>query len=249
MARYDVRNDGIGPYAVFYCDRCSREYRTQPDVKSTIQKEVGRSVLGGFLRNIPILGSAVANSVMGQDPRYQRSLEPAGVESAWKQVADVFHECPTCHQLVCNSDWDAKAGVCADDSPRRGQMAEAQAEQAAGVVKGLASAFGLGEALKNVGGVVKGAAALTARCPKDGTVAPPGTKFCPECGAEMVQPVLDACPKCKAPAGGARFCPQCGTKIERAAAPAPAPEPATCPSCGAEAKGAKFCPGCGAKLR
>ena len=32
MPRYDVRNDGIGPYAVFYCDICSREFRSQPDV-------------------------------------------------------------------------------------------------------------------------------------------------------------------------------------------------------------------------
>jgi len=25
MPRYDVRNDGVGPYAVFYCDKCDRE--------------------------------------------------------------------------------------------------------------------------------------------------------------------------------------------------------------------------------
>ena len=135
-----------------------------------------------------------------------------------------------------------EGGVCADDSPRRGEIAQAGAEQAAGVVKGLASAFGLGEALKNVGEAVKGAAAMTARCPRDGTLAKPGTRFCPECGAEMVQPTVDPCPKCGAPAGGAKFCPACGAKIERAAAPA------RCPSCGADAKGAKFCPECGAKM-
>ncbi len=243
MARYDVRNDGIGPYAVFYCDRCSREYRSQPDVKSTIQKEVGRSMLGGFLRNIPIVGSAVANSVMGQDPRYQHSLDAVQVASAWKQVADAFHECPTCHQLVCNSDWDAKAGTCADDSPRKEEIARGQAEQAAGVVKGLAGAFGLGEAIKGVGDAMRQAASLAARCPKDGTMAKPGTKFCPQCGAEMVQPAVETCPKCNKPTGGARFCPECGAKIERAA-----PAAVKCPACGAETKGAKFCPECGAKI-
>ncbi len=244
MARYDVRNDGIGPYAVFYCDRCSREYRSQPDVKATIQKEVGRSVLGGFLRNLPFVGNAVANTVMGQDPRYQHSLDEAQVQSAWKQVADVFHECPTCHQLVCNSDWDGKAGTCADDSPRRGEIAQAQAEQAAGVAKGLASAFGLGEAIANVGQAVRQAATMAARCPKDGTAAKPGTKFCPQCGAEMVQPALETCPKCGKPTGGAKFCPECGVKVEK---PAPAVA-AKCPGCGADTKGAKFCPECGAKL-
>lgn len=242
MARYDVRNDGIGPYAVFYCDRCSREYRAQPDVKATIQKDVGRNVLGGFLRNIPVVGGAVASGVESDNLRYQYSLNQQQVEAAWKQVADVFHECPTCHQLVCNSDWDAQAGFCADDSPRRGQIAEAQAEQAAGVMKGLASAFGLGDVMKNAAETAKRGAAMAARCPKDGTLAKPGTKFCPECGAEMIQPAVDACPKCGTPTAGAKFCPNCGAKIERAAAST------KCPNCGADAKGAKFCPECGTKM-
>jgi ribosomal protein L32 len=242
MARYDVRNDGVGPYAVFYCDRCSREYRSQPDVKATIGNEVGRNVLGGFLRNIPIVGGAVASGVDNNNPRYQYSLNPQQLESAWKQVADVFHECPTCHQLVCNSDWDAQAGFCADDSPRRGQIAEAQAEQAAGVMKGLASAFGLGDMVKNASEAAKRGAAMAARCPKDGTLAQPGTKFCPECGAEMIQPAVDACPKCGTPTAGAKFCPNCGAKIERAAASS------VCPNCGTDAKGAKFCPNCGTKM-
>ena len=44
MPRYDVRNDGVGPYAAFYCDKCNREYRSQPDVGNTIAKDVGRRV-------------------------------------------------------------------------------------------------------------------------------------------------------------------------------------------------------------
>ncbi len=59
-----------------------------------------------------------------------------------------------------------------DDSPRKGEIAEAQAQQAA---------------------------ELSARCPKDGTLAKPGTKFCPNCGAD---------------AKGAKFCPECGTKLQ-----------------------------------
>jgi hypothetical protein len=52
MPRYDVRNDGVGPYAVFYCDKCTREFRSQPDVGGTIAKDVGRRVAGDALRNI-----------------------------------------------------------------------------------------------------------------------------------------------------------------------------------------------------
>lgn len=242
MARYDVHNDGVGPYAVFYCDRCSREYRSQPNVTETIATDVGRNVLGGFLRKVPVLGGAVASSVDNNNPRYQYSLTPQQVEAAWKQVADVFHECPTCHQLVCNSDWDTQSGFCADDSPRKGEIAEAQAQQAAGVVKGLASAFGFGAVIQNAAEAAKKATELSARCPKDGTLAKPGTKFCPECGAVMIQPTLDNCPKCGTPTGGAKFCPNCGEKIERA------PASTKCPSCGTDAKGAKFCPECGTKI-
>ena len=66
MPRYDVRNDGAGPYAAFYCDKCDREYRSQPDVGATIAKDVGRSAVGGFLRRIPLVGDAVADNVVGE---------------------------------------------------------------------------------------------------------------------------------------------------------------------------------------
>jgi predicted amidophosphoribosyltransferase len=109
------------------------------------------------------------------------------------------------------------------------------------MVKGFASAFGLGAALQRAGEATQQAIASTARCPKDGTLAPAGTRFCPECGGAMAQPVVDACPSCGKETHGAKFCPECGAKIERNAA-------GSCPSCGADTKGAKFCPECGTKL-
>ena len=86
MTRYDVRNDGVGPYAIVYCDRCNREYRSQPDIGNTITKDIGRNVLGGFLRSVPLVGGAVADGVVGQDPRYVYNLTPQQLEAAWKQV-------------------------------------------------------------------------------------------------------------------------------------------------------------------
>ena len=108
---------------------------------------------------------------------------------------------------------------------------------------GTEAALGLGEAFKQVSQATQQAQAATARCPKDGTVAPAGTKFCPECGSPMTQPAPAAgtCPSCGAQVGTAKFCPECGAKIERAPS-------GLCPSCGADAKGAKFCPECGTKL-
>jgi ribosomal protein L32 len=135
-----------------------------------------------------------------------------------------------------------QAGHCNECSPRRAQIAEAEAEQAAGVVKGFAAAFGLTDALRGVSESIKAAGANVARCPRDGTVAAPGTKFCPECGGPMDQPATIKCAQCGADTQGAKFCPNCGAKVEAPVAVS------VCPSCGAEAKGARFCPNCGAKL-
>jgi ribosomal protein L32 len=241
MPNYDVRNDGIGPYAVFYCESCNREHRSQPDATATIAKDIGRQAMGGFLRKVPLVGGAMAAGVGQEDPRYSYSLTPEQVEKAWGQVKGRFRECPTCLRIVCLSDFDEQSGYCTEDSPRRNEMAQAQAEQAGAVLKGFAGALGLGEALKRAGEAAKQSATAVARCPKDGTLAPAGTKFCPECGSPMTQPAVDACPNCGKETHGAKFCPECGTKIERAAA-------GVCPKCGAQTKGAKFCPECGTKL-
>lgn len=249
MARYDIRNDGAGPYAVFYCDACDREYRSQPSIANTVAQDVGRKAFGGFLRNIPLVGNAAANTMDNEDPRYSRKMNDAQLDAAWKQVQQHFGECPTCQRIVCLSDFDAKSGFCQDDSPRTEEIAEARGAQTGAALKGLASAFGLGGAFAGVGDSIKQAtdaaqraSAQAARCPKDGTLAAPGTKFCPECGAQMVQPETAKCKQCGAETMGAKFCPNCGTKVE-------APQPAgKCPKCGTDAKGAKFCPECGTRM-
>jgi hypothetical protein len=239
MPRYDVRNDGIGPYAVFYCEKCEREYRSKPSIKDTIAKDIGRQAAGGFLRNIPLFGNAVADSVVGEDPRYIYALNDQQLDSAWQEVGANFHVCPTCQLVVCPSCFDPQSGYCTDDSPRREEMAHAQAEQAVGVLGGIASAFGFGDVIKGAKAAAERSVSQMARCPNDNTLAAAGTKFCPECGAAMIQPAAAVCAKCGQEVGGAKFCPHCGARVEAA--------PAVCSSCGAELKGAKFCPECGTK--
>jgi len=242
MTRYDVRNDGVGPYAIFYCDSCGREFRSQPDVSGQIAQNVGKKALGGLLRNVPLVGNALSNSATRDDPRYSYHLSDQQLAKAWEQVSKHFRECPTCNRVVCLSDFDETSGYCQEDSPRKDEIAAAQGEQAGAALMGIASAFGLGEVVKKASQAAKQATSQMATCPKDGTVAAPGTKFCPECGSSMLQPAAIVCPKCGTDAHGAKFCPNCGAKIETAAA-----APATCPSCGAETKGARFCPNCGTK--
>ena len=213
MPRYDVRNDGQGPYGVFYCDQCSREYRSTPNIGGTIARDIGQDAVGGLLRKIPIFGGAVANSMDRNDPRYTYDMNPQQVNEHWNQVKQYFRECGTCHQVVCLSCFDVKADTCNEDSPRSDEIAEARGQQAGAALKGIASAFGLGAAFEQAGKAVQQAQNSMARCPNCGNLANPGTKFCPECGTTMVQPASTTCPQCGTDTKGAKFCPNCGTKI------------------------------------
>lgn len=245
MPRYDIRNDGSGPYAIFYCDQCEREFRSQPDLGATVTKDIGRAAASGFLRKIPLVGNSVADNLVGEDPRYTYTMTPAQIESAWKQVQIHFRECPTCMRIVCLSDFDSQSGFCQEDSPRSDEIAEARGAQTGATLKGFAAAFGLDKVVQNVSQAAesaKKAGDQLARCPNDGTLAAPGTKFCPECGAAMLQPNVVLCAKCGADTHGAKFCPECGTKVEEA------PKAGFCPNCGAKAEGVKFCPECGTKI-
>ena len=246
MPRYDIQNDGTGPYAIFYCDRCGRENRSTPNLGGTIASNIGQDVAGGFLRNIPIFGGAIANNMERNDPRYTYDLTSQQLNEHWNQVKQYFRECPTCNQIVCISDFDEQSGFCNDDSPRASQVAESRGAQTGAALKGIASAFGLGAAFEQAGKAAQQAMSQTAHCPNPGcgAIANPGTKFCPECGTLMVQPVASTCSKCGTETKGAKFCPNCGTKQEAPAAVAPA----ACPKCGAPANGAKFCASCGTKI-
>jgi ribosomal protein L33 len=201
---------------------------------------MGREALGGFLRNAGI-GGSLMNQLPRQDAGSIYTLTPEQLDTAWQQVQVNFGECPTCQMVVCRADFDVQSGYCYDDSPRREEIAQAETEKSIGAIKGIADAFGFGDMLKGAAMAAKTATAQTAHCPKDGTQASAGTKFCPECGSAMVQPTAAVCPQCGVDVKGAKFCPECGAKIERAAAPT------NCANCGVELKGAKFCPECGTK--
>ncbi len=54
MPRYDVRNDGIGPYAVFYCETCVTESTAaSPLLVLPSQGIWGGRPLGGFCAECP----------------------------------------------------------------------------------------------------------------------------------------------------------------------------------------------------
>ncbi len=214
MPRYDISNDGMGPYAVFYCDRDERQYRSNPSIGTTIKESVQRGALGGFLRNIPIVGASAANEV--ENDRYRTDMSPDELRSAWDETRQFFRECPTCRQIVCIPDFDEPAGFCDEDSPRAAEVEAAKAQQAAQAWKGIADVFGV------TGAIQKGMAQAATQaqpgqateaagtCASCGTAMAPGAKFCADCGTPAAQP--RACANCGTQLqASAKFCPDCGT--------------------------------------
>ena len=215
MPPYNVANDGTGPYAMFQCEQCGREYRTQPVFVEQVTQQVAKSALGGFLRNVPFVGGAAADQV--ESDQYRTSLTQEELDKAWAEVGRNFQECQACRQVVCLPDFDVQSDFCRNDSPRSTELAAREAEQAgaqaAAFFGGLANAFGVGDAVK--AGVAQAQTEQSAQtgasaCASCGSAVAAGAKFCANCGT----PTAATCTSCgTAVAAGAKFCANCGTPV------------------------------------
>ena len=192
LPRYDVQNDGAGPYAVFYCDKCGRDFRTEPAVDAGSVQVIGRSAIEGLLREIPVVGDAIAGNL--EDPRYQRTLSLDQVRGAWDQVREFLHECPTCHMFVCPAEYDARSGYCQEDRPKQRPPATAPRNKDRAARPAAATAEDL------------------TTCPHCRAAVPARFAFCTNCGQRLAPPEPVTCPQCGTPVEG-RFCGNCGTKV------------------------------------
>jgi hypothetical protein len=229
MPRYDTSNEGMGVYARFYCDRCGREYRSQPSVKQTVTDTVKRGALGGFLRNVPIVGDSIANNM--ENDRYRTDMSQEELQSAWNETRQYFRECPTCRQIVCIPDFDDQSGFCDEDTPRRAEIEQAKAEQALGFMKAASDVFGIGAAVRQ--GVEQSRQAAAQQPPAGGATGAPAVA-----GAAGAGATATICASCGQTVGaGLKFCGNCGT---------PVPQARACSSCGATIPASmKFCGNCG----
>lgn len=90
---------------------------------------------------------------------------------------------------------------------------------------GLGTGAGLGMMIPGMlQQAMAGGAQPKVRCPNCGKDIPFGSKFCPECGANLSATIT--CPKCGATLPvGSKFCPNCGEQLSgKAPAAEPAPE-------------------------
>ncbi len=92
----------------------------------------------------------------------------------------------------------------------------------AGAFAGLGAGIGAGSAIGSQMGQSMSQGGQTKSCSNCGSLIPLNTKFCPNCGATQVQPMVAApggakpkfCPECGSPVGtDAKFCPNCGKQF------------------------------------
>jgi membrane protease subunit (stomatin/prohibitin family) len=115
---------------------------------------------------------------------------------------------------------------------------------AAGTGVGLGAGLGMGMMLP---GMLQKAFAegQAIQCPKCRAAVALGSRFCPNCGANIGSTAPDtmACPKCGQPVpSNSKFCPNCGAEIKKSE------DSVRCKKCNASIPpGSKFCPNCGEK--
>jgi membrane protease subunit (stomatin/prohibitin family) len=192
----------------FFCDRCGSGFRSRfkefrLGTATDVAEAVG-NIIGGFLGRAAQLGDSVKSAAWekGHD---------AAFESCVNDVKPSFIQCPRCSSWVCKSGcWNTKKGLCKECAPDLGvEMAAAQASKSVEEVWAHAK---MSEEDKHLTDA-DWREGIRATCPKCGVPLASHTKFCPECGAKIVDKKF--CTECGKPIDAAvKFCPECGAKQE-----------------------------------
>ncbi|MDD2498178.1 MAG: zinc ribbon domain-containing protein, partial [Desulfitobacteriaceae bacterium] len=115
-----------------------------------------------------------------------------------------------CSSWVCRSScWNTKKGLCKECAPDLG--VEMSAAQASRSVEEVWAHAGMPDEDKKLS-KENWKETIKATCPKCEKPLASNAKFCPECGASLIN--KEFCPECGAKLNpGAKFCQECGQKI------------------------------------
>ncbi len=198
----------------FFCDLCKEGYKTEFIASKTYKRaglfkgvgklvSLGASIAGesGRGRQISRGTDILTNRHQGMSPKWHKEHEKA-FEQAQNEAKGHFYRCPKCKKWVCEMDWNEQEGLCVDCAPRINvEIAAAKSQKAIRDIKSKAATTQV------FTGEIESKQTL---CPRCGKPAGEG-KFCNNCGASLE---LIECPKCGAKnAIGTRFCGECGTNM------------------------------------
>jgi hypothetical protein len=241
---YEDNSTEAGFQFTFYCDICSDGFKSSFIESATYKKGknlrgltrgagVLGSLLGGSLSHIGYSmergGNVLSERFEDRSPEWQKEHEHA-FEMAQNEAQRHFHRCHSCHEYVCDADFNEDEGLCVNCAPRQEiYVAKARAE---------AMRRNIDEKAQTATVWDDKISSKTTVCPTCGKPAGTG-KFCNHCGASMA---LYKCANCgQENAQGVKFCNNCGSPMAKAG-------PKHCTNCGAEIPpGIKFCGECGTK--
>jgi len=190
----------------FNCDRCGSGFRThfQPWSLGNVSGALNAasSLLGGIFNQAADLGERVRSA------GWQKARDEA-FEAAATEIKSEFVQCPRCSAWVCRkSCWNQKRGLCKGCAPDLG--VEMSAAQASRSVEEVWAHAAMSEEDKHLT-TEDWRDTIRATCPECNEPLPKKVKFCPGCGAKVIQD--DKCSKCGAKlTPGAKFCTECGQR-------------------------------------
>ncbi len=232
---YEDLSNNQGFQFEFKCDRCGSGYRTRFQASAlgtaATALNTASNLFGGLFGGMSNVSENVRSAT------WEKAHDDAFLKAIEEVKAD-FIQCPRCTSWVCRKNcWNEKRGLCKQCAPDLGvEMAAAQASRTTEEIWAHSKVAEEDLAMMKEAAWREG---VRATCPNCGKPLPAKTKFCPECGAEIL--VELKCAKCGAKlAAGTKFCPECGARVEAEL---------ICVGCGAKLDpGAKFCPECGQKV-
>lgn len=190
----------------FNCNRCGNGYRStfQPWAVGTVAGALNAasSLFGGVFGQAANLGESVRSA------QWQQACDSAFIDAAQK-IKPSFVQCPRCTAWVCRkSCWNQARGLCKSCAPDLAvEISAQQSAKALEKIQNDISADAEDETVIDKVGKTK----VMASCPQCNAPLAANAKFCPECGAKLLEKKF--CAECGAAlTPGVKFCPECGTK-------------------------------------
>lgn len=191
--KFEDNSTETGFQFTFFCDICGEKFYKSKFLEYSVGKKVGimrdaGRIAGLASKMIPTFGmpgmggkqtgEAITEStdiIFSQrfgkmSPQWHKGHEEA-FEQAQNEVKIHFKCCPRCKKWACENDWNEQTGLCIADSPRIGKQT---------ICPQCNKLTGEGKFCNNCG------APLILKCSKCGAQSQIGTKFCGECGTNLV---------------------------------------------------------------
>lgn len=191
----------------FYCDKCGSGYRTsfKPSAVGTVSEvlDAASSIFGGLFSKSSEIGNRVNTTA------WEKAHDQA-FQAASEEMKGEFIQCPRCSNWVCKEKcWNKAKGLCKDCAPDLGvEMSAAQSSKSVEEIWAHAHMADEDRKLSKE----NWEESIRASCPNCGKPLEKNARFCPDCGASLIN--KKCCSKCGEKQNeNSKFCSNCGSAL------------------------------------